>query len=165
MLDEIYATQPVADQLKALIRSVRGHIAERRHAMKLLQAFERCSWHGVAFEQAIQQVGSDRFAAVDARTIAYHGDDVLTDSARLLAAYLELACPEELPSDLKQDFNTAEAADYLGLSEAAVRKYVYQTGDLVGRKVGYALVFSREELDAFATRRRKPGRPHKQPQA
>jgi hypothetical protein len=169
MFDDVFNTQMIADQLKPMIREAgKGRADERRHAMQVLQSFERCSWHEPAFIDAMSQVEIGRFTAVDARNIRYDGDDALSAITQLLTTFIESVCSEELPSDRdKQDFSTAEAAAYLGVTEAAVRKHIYVTGELVGRKIGHSLVFSRDELDQFATQERRPGpgRPRKAQQS
>jgi len=57
-------------------------------------------------------------------------------------------------------FSTAEAAAYLGVKPETVKYHVYQVKDLVPDKlVGKTLVFTRETLDEFMTRKRSVGRP------
>jgi len=52
---------------------------------------------------------------------------------------------------------TAEAADYLGLSEVRIRQLA--NAERIGQKIGRDWLFTQEELDAFANQERGPGRP------
>lgn len=59
-----------------------------------------------------------------------------------------------MPNDL---FSVAEAAEYLGLSRRGIQWHVYNTKLLQGTKVGKTLVFTRQELDDFRSKKPKPG--------
>jgi len=62
--------------------------------------------------------------------------------------------------DRDELFGTAEAAAYLGVSPATIRRHVYEVRDLVPDKVlERALVFRRSTLDRYRAARRPPGRP------
>lgn len=64
-----------------------------------------------------------------------------------------------------------QAAEYCGMSVAALKYHIYEgsdgTGpqDLRGRMIGHSIVFEREELDRFMAGKRKPGRPPSDPEA
>lgn len=51
-------------------------------------------------------------------------------------------------------YGTRTAADYLGLTEAAIRYHVYQTGYLTPSpsELGRALEFTQQQLDEFRAR-------------
>lgn len=159
MFENITSTQSIADQIKPLIRRADG---DRAYAMQVLQTFERCGWHGPAFEEFMKHAGPGRFAVNSDDRLSYEGDDVLTAVIGMLSSYITTVCDEPLPSRQgKTLYTTAEAADYLGLSTATIRKNIYKTQKLVGEMVGHTLVFTKAELDAFASRRQQVGRPAK----
>lgn len=57
-------------------------------------------------------------------------------------------------------YSTSEAARYLGLSVVALKKHIYQIGDLIpDKKIGNALIFTQETLDMFQAKRKPVGRP------
>ncbi len=56
-------------------------------------------------------------------------------------------------------YTTGEAAEYLGLSVAAIKYHVHTAHTLTPQKVGHSLVFSGHELDTFKSIKRSPGRP------
>jgi len=58
-------------------------------------------------------------------------------------------------------FGISEAAKFLGLSVAGVRRHVYISGRLKPIKIGHSLVFTKEQLNKFIANRRKAGRPRK----
>ena len=54
----------------------------------------------------------------------------------------------------QQIYSTAEAAEYLGLSEISVKKYIHESKRLVPDKlVGHSYVFTQATLDAFKKKR------------
>jgi predicted ArsR family transcriptional regulator len=57
-------------------------------------------------------------------------------------------------------FSTKEAADYLGLSEAALKYHIYH-GNIDYEHKGNSLIFTRQQLEQFKRERRKQGRPQK----
>lgn len=59
-------------------------------------------------------------------------------------------------------YSTAEAAEYLGLSLAAMKYHTHIAENLRPQKVGHSLVFTQAQLDEFLATRRKPGRPRKE---
>ena len=60
-------------------------------------------------------------------------------------------------------YGTAEAAEYVGLSQSGLRYYLYVKKSLVPhKKIGQSLIFTREQLDRFQETRRGPGRPRKE---
>jgi len=58
-------------------------------------------------------------------------------------------------------YTTAQAAEYLGLSVAAIKYHVY-SGNLKPEKPGHDLIFTKAMLDEFNEGRRGPGRPRKE---
>lgn len=52
-----------------------------------------------------------------------------------------------------------DAANYCGLSVAALKYHVHIAGNLTPRKIGHTLVFDQAMLDTFKANRRAPGRP------
>jgi hypothetical protein len=65
------------------------------------------------------------------------------------------------PTQEKQLFSTAEAAEYLGISLSSMKYHVHIAGNVKGQLIGKTLVFTREELDRFEANRRPQGRPPK----
>ncbi len=63
-----------------------------------------------------------------------------------------------------QLYSTKEAAEYLGLSESALKYHIYIAKDLKPQKVGACLIFTQDQLDEFTKTRRPPGRPKSPPQ-
>lgn len=53
----------------------------------------------------------------------------------------------------QQLFSTSAAAQYLGVTEISVKKYVHESGRLTPVKVGQSLVFTKDQLDAFKRER------------
>ena len=62
-------------------------------------------------------------------------------------------------------YSTAEAAEYLDLSLAAIKYHIYRARTLKAHRVGNSLVFTQEQLDEFNKTRRPPGRPRKEPES
>jgi hypothetical protein len=60
-------------------------------------------------------------------------------------------------------YSTAEAAQELNMSIAALKYHIYTAKTLSGQLVGKSLVFTQDEIDRFQSVRRRPGRPKKQP--
>ena len=59
-------------------------------------------------------------------------------------------------------FTTKEAAAYLGMTVRGVEYHVFEARDLrPDRIVGTVAIYSKETLDDFQKRRRKPGRPRR----
>jgi excisionase family DNA binding protein len=61
-----------------------------------------------------------------------------------------------------QLFSTEEAAEYLGISVAALKYHVHVAGNIDPMKIGRSLVFTKEQLDTFQEEKRAPGRPPKE---
>lgn len=58
-------------------------------------------------------------------------------------------------------YSTREAAQYLDLTESALKYHIYQ-GNIKPQKVGHSLVFTQAQLDKFNKTRRPQGRPRKE---
>lgn len=65
MFDHYTSAQPLADQLKRRVLSVRGTAKEagvlRQRALEAIQTFEGGPWHPAAFDQAMQTAAPNRF--------------------------------------------------------------------------------------------------------
>lgn len=61
-------------------------------------------------------------------------------------------------------YSTKQAAQYLDLTESALKYHVYEARNLKPQKVGHSLVFIQEQLDEFQRTRRPQGRPRKESQ-
>lgn len=59
-------------------------------------------------------------------------------------------------------YSTKTAAEYLGLTESALKYHVYQGGNIKPQKIGHSLVFTQAQLDEFQSNRRPQGRPRSQ---
>ena len=60
-------------------------------------------------------------------------------------------------------YGTEKAAEYLGMSLAALKYHIYVAHNISPhQKIGKALVFTQEQLNEFQSTRRGPGRPPKQ---
>jgi len=59
-------------------------------------------------------------------------------------------------------YSTSAAAEYLGLSLAAVKYHVHTVRNLSPARVGGSLVFTQAQLDQFKATKRGPGRPPKE---
>ncbi len=57
-----------------------------------------------------------------------------------------------------------QAAEYCGLTVAALKYHLYVAKDLQGRLIGHSYIFEKEQLDAFLANKRAPGRPAKIPE-
>ena len=61
-------------------------------------------------------------------------------------------------------YSTADAAEYLEMTVAAVKYHIHIAHNLAPQKVGRTLVFTQEQLDLFKSTKRGPGRPTKKEQ-
>lgn len=64
------------------------------------------------------------------------------------------SCQESVPI-----YTTAEAARYLGISQATVKYHVHVAGNLRPHRLGNSLFFTQAQLDEFQASRRPVGRP------
>lgn len=64
-------------------------------------------------------------------------------------------------TESKPFYSTTEAAEYLGLSLAALKYHIHIAKNITGHLVGNSLVFTQEELDRFQANKRPQGRPRK----
>jgi excisionase family DNA binding protein len=156
-LYDLTNTQTVADMLKAQIeRSATD--SDRSAAMQILQRFERSSWIPQAFEDAVEAAPGD--FEFDGDQLVYKPrDNSASEIAAVLARYLELVAPTEQPVNVSDLFTTEQAAEYLKMSVRGVKKNIHETKRLKpARRVGRALLFTREELDRFRNEEdHKPG--------
>ena len=58
--------------------------------------------------------------------------------------------------------STEEAAEYLGMTVAAVKYHVHVAHNLNPMRIGRSLVYTREQLDRFKESKRPQGRPTKE---
>lgn len=58
-------------------------------------------------------------------------------------------------------FGIQEAAEYIGISVAALKYHVHVSKTIKPRKIGHSLIFTQTQLDKFIANRRKVGRPRK----
>lgn len=82
LLTQFTSTQPIADQIKALI-SREGRRATR--ILPLVADLERAAWYPTAFEDAANQSGFQYSGALN-----YAGDDMIAAAERLIKTYLEI---------------------------------------------------------------------------
>jgi hypothetical protein len=62
----------------------------------------------------------------------------------------------------KAFYSTAEAAEYLGLSVAALKYHIHVAENIKGHLIGNSLMFTQEQLDEFKRTKRPQGRPPKE---
>lgn len=160
----------VADQFKRLISRIRplgsGDIVVlKRSALAAVQAFEACGWHAWLLDEAVQLTPGRFVLLAGGDQIGYEAGvdqpgEVASAILLVLEDYLKKAgCDAPAMPSGQPLFTTAEAADYLDVSPATLRHWVYQSGHLVGVKRGNSLFFYKEELDRVKEHPPQDGRP------
>ncbi|MBX3081739.1 MAG: helix-turn-helix domain-containing protein [Anaerolineae bacterium] len=171
MFEQHLHQQNLADQLLELIDvPTKTHPQQRakRRAYDLLKVFEGGMWHTRAFEDTFKD--HPAFAFREGKIIHVGDGDVREDVCALLADYdsrlpkpiqpTEHRDPDDIPT-----MTTAQAAEYLGVSEDTI--YLHATrkrtlhGELIGGKV---MLFSKNELERYKPLLGHRGRPRKIPQ-
>lgn len=123
MFNHYTSTQPLADQIKALIGPRRE---ATRRIYTMITRFERAAWYPAAFAEAAAATGFTY-----AERLTFTGDNITSAATRLLEGYLS-AVGE--PVDADERLTVRQAADLLGLSVSAV-KAAAQRGDLPAEHV------------------------------
>lgn len=152
--------QNVADQLKSLVLPLKPS-DHRRRAVAAIKHFEARQWQPGAFVEAMSRVWPGQFALDDQGRLSYTpatGDpsEVCDAVGRLVVEYSIMVMPDEDPQPPKL-YTTEQAATYLGMSVAGVKKHIYKYGDLVAVMHGHDLLFSQQDLDALKAVERRPG--------
>ncbi len=152
--------QDIADQLKSLVLPL-APSDQRRRAVAAIKHFEARQWQPGAFIDAMSRAHPGQFALDDQGRLSYtpaSGDpgELCDAVGRLVVEYSILVMPDEDPQPPKL-YTTEQAAAYLGMSVAGVKKHVYTYHDLAGMKQGHDLLFRREDLDALKAVERRPG--------
>lgn len=170
MVNEIHQ-QVLANYMKAIIMETPAHgnreiVARKRKAISLLQDFEACDWHAWMFEEAVAAAAPD-LLVLEADALVYlpredrPGEAVDALTAVLIEYNTKAGCAAPSDQPVPTELTVREAADYLGLSVAAVRKYIQQYR-LVGVARGNMLFFKTDDLDTFKEEPRPVGRPRKE---
>jgi hypothetical protein len=156
-LYDLTNTQAVADMLKTQIERSAPD-ADRAAAVGALQRFERASWTPRAFEDAAASAPGD-FSFIDGMLYYKPSDNSASEIAAVLNRYLDLIAPSEPVVNVSDLFTTQQAADFLGMSVAGVKKNVHTTKRLrPARSMGRSLMFTRQELERFQREEsHKPG--------
>jgi hypothetical protein len=159
MFDQIQQ-QNLADQLKRLIGSDRNG-DEYDRAIAALQNFERAGWQPRLFADLASRRAPGLEMGGDGK-LRYvregRGDTAREAVTKLLEAYLVAIEPRVTPGMLP----TQDAATYLGVKTAILKRYAYEKPEprIPSVKVGRDLFFSQVELDKFDNeKRRSAGRP------
>lgn len=146
------STQPIADQLLALIRRPDDPILDNAYRLALIAIgrFEAANWYPLAFEDALSAApGEFDFDNIGRLAYLPSGQNPLEqyEAVRLvIERYLELIAPSEQP----QYLTTKEAAAILGVSEDTVKHHLYRTHRLdVHHRVGRTVMIDRAQVEAL----------------
>lgn len=143
-----------ADTFKGWAERAGPPSAARKRTLDLIGRFESRGWNPFAFERAVAETAPGSIRMEERRPI-FDGEDVLHTLQGILIRYNQLI-------DSHQIFSTHEAADYLGIAVITMKKYIHDSHEIEGTMVGNSLVFSRQQLDEFYAKPRRPvGRPRK----
>lgn len=154
-----YDKRFIADGLKRLV--MQGGPVGRERALEWVQRFEQVGWEPQALDEAVSAAAPGKFYLEDGK-LEFENNGVNTRLAVMdvIDRYLEVKWPES-ETDL---LTTKEAADYLrnklgddSISERTIKHAHHDLGDLKAIKKAKTLLFSKADLDEFATRRRKRG--------
>lgn len=175
MFNHIVNQQALADSLKALARRDNHARDARAAAVRLINQFERWQWQPQLFQKAFAAAapGEFEFDAVCECFNRYAGTHEALSAAeaviRVLERYADLLVDAGLLTptaadgvEQRQFYDTASAAEYLGLTLDGIKRYIHRTKTLMPSAiVGKSFVFTRERLDEFAATMKPAGRPRK----
>jgi excisionase family DNA binding protein len=146
------STQPLADQMLALIRRPDDSTLDSlyRRALVAIGHFESAHWYPQAFEDALAAAPGE-FSFNNIGRLAYQPSSNYPGEAyeavrAVIERYLNLIQPSEQP----QYLTTQEAAEYLGVSKDVIKHHLHRTHLLeVHHKVGRTVMIARDQLDAL----------------
>lgn len=159
-MDHFDTTQQFADTIKHFVLA-QPPSKRRKVALSSVQALERCGWHSQAMLDAVNSYDSslniylnaDGHPAYD---VTNEDFDWLDAVPAIVEHYRTLtACAE--PSIMDDIFDATEAAQYLGISRDMFYTYSSRQGRINGTKKGGAMLYTRQQLDAFKKTMLKPG--------
>jgi hypothetical protein len=163
MFQQFTNQQFLADRLKCLIDAERPKTSEaraaKRRALEAISRFERCPWHPLALELALDQVAAGEFSFDTTGEPTYQGEQIAEAVIRVVDRYAEImGCGETVQRD--QLYGSKEAAAYLDISLDTLKYHAIRKKNLKPfKKLGHDLAFTREQLDEFKRTKRQPGRP------
>lgn len=165
MFDQYKNIQSVADDFKRLVLNAPAARRDLQPALDAISRFERCPWHKGAMEAALaQEAPGDSFYLNDYGRLEFNTHErdtleIVSIVKRVLDRYATIMPPEEDESEAKM-YETADAAEYLGITIDGLKYYINRAKTLkADGRVGRSLVFSKETLDTFNANRQGPGRP------
>lgn len=163
MFDKINATQTIADCLKDMLHTnTPAQRQTNQPAYAVLTQFERSSWNPYAFQAALDAVPG--FTVVERGHFVHFAYEPPNEAAaaihRLLEKYLELTSQQ---TQLPGFFDVDEAARYLGMSRRAILHHYHVSKKLTGQVWHRAIVFTKQNLDAFKNIPLKRGNPTSRP--
>ncbi len=165
MFNQLKDQRGVANALKNAVKTLPKGAKEtdKRKLLADIRQFEGMEWDPHLF-QVLSISHSGKFNVVDDAEVTYQPSiatpDKMIEALRvLLHQYAEVL--KSVKVSAKNLFSIADAAEYLGIEEATVKYHVYTAENLSGQKIGRSRVFTKQELDDFAVRKRPQGRPRK----
>lgn len=158
MFTRLSVSQNLADHIKGFIK--RANVSEplRDIVMRTLKEFEKQPWAPLLLEKALEQhpkltlpsdptEGTVQFDGSDEEALAAI-DGVLRDYRALLNPYAK-------------EYTAEEAATEIGISLSQFNDYASRRKVITGRRVGWTILYSEEEVQRLKTSRKPKGRPKK----
>ena|GEM_PF-2936272 len=128
--------------------------AARKRTLDLIGRFESRGWNPFAFERAVAEAAPGSIRVEEFKPI-FDGEDILHTLQSILIRYNQLI-------ETREVLSTNDAADYLGIAVITLKKYIHDSHEITGTMMGNSLMFTRQQLDEFYAKPRRPvGRPRK----